>query len=352
MSKKSTDVSNFALAGFGRFGRHHANVIANYPSSRLCAIAEPNQLAFEQASKEFPDTAIFKDPFKMMEEVDMDAISIVSPEDTHAELVKHALNKDIHVFCEKPLSTKLDEARDLVAQAKQKNLLLRLGYILRYEPRHRILQREVQAGRLGILANIRAKRDTSRSWFEAYGHRVHPVYETLIHDIDLVLWISQQRCRSITAWGGYHLGFEEPDTFVMIMEMERGTLCTLESAWLLPDGTPANILGWGEDKQTGNGVIDARIEVLGTKGSSFLKTYEHSLTINDESGSYFPDLGFWPEIDGRTMGALREELWDFVQTVRGEPNAGVDSLADALHVQEICKAAIDAEKSGLKVNIK
>ena len=152
----------------------------------------------------------------MMEEVEVDAISIVSPEDTHAELVKHALNKDIHVFCEKPLSTKLDEARDLIAQAKQRNLLLRLGYILRYEPRHRILQREVQAGRLGTLANIRAKRDASRSWFEAYGHRVHPVYETLVHDIDLVLWISQQRCRSITAWGGYHLGFEQPDTLSLI----------------------------------------------------------------------------------------------------------------------------------------
>ena len=111
-------------------------------------------------------------------------------------------------------------------------------------------------------------------------------------------------------------------------------------------------IGLGKDKQTGNGVVDAWIEVLGTKGSSFLKTYEPSLTINDESASYFPDLGFWPEIDGRTMGALREELWDFVQTVRGEPNAGVDSLADALHVQEICEAAIDAEKSGLKVEIK
>ena len=112
MSKKTTDVSNFALAGFGRFGRHHANVIASYPSSRLLAIAEPNELALEKASKEFPETAIFKDPYRMMEEVEVDAISIVSPEDTHAELVKHALNKDIHVFCEKPLSTKLDEARD------------------------------------------------------------------------------------------------------------------------------------------------------------------------------------------------------------------------------------------------
>ena len=75
--------------------------------------------------------------------------------------------------------------------------------------------------KIGNLANIRAKRDASRSWFEAYGYRVHPVYETLVHDIDLVLWICQQRCRSVTSWGGYHLGFDEPDTFVMVMEMEE-----------------------------------------------------------------------------------------------------------------------------------
>ena len=44
-------------------------MIANYPSSRLLAIAEPNELALEKASKEFPEAAIFKDPFRMIEEV-------------------------------------------------------------------------------------------------------------------------------------------------------------------------------------------------------------------------------------------------------------------------------------------
>ena len=348
---KSSEVISFALAGYGRFGRHHANVLSNHPSAQVSAIAEPDPDAIEQARKDFPETQIFEDPVRMIEEMEVDAVTIVSPENTHAEIVRQALNKGIHVFCEKPLSTRLDEARELVKLANQKNLLLRLGYILRYEPRHRVLQKQVQEGRLGNLANIRAKRDASRSWFEAYGYRVHPVYETLVHDIDLVLWICQQRCRSVTSWGGYHLGFDEPDTFVMVMEMEGGTLCTLETAWLAPSGAPANILGWGEDEQTGNGVVDAWIEVIGTKGSSFLKTYEPSLTINDGSSSYFPDLGFWPQIDGRTMGALREELWDFVLTLKGEPNAGVDSLEDALHVQEICEVAIEAEKTGRKIEL-
>ena len=348
---KTAGNTTFALAGYGRFGRHHANVLSNHPSAQLEAIAEPNQVAAEQARKAYPEAVIFDNPFRMLEEMEVDAVSIVSTEETHAGIVRKALENRIHVFCEKPLSTRLDEARELVGLAHQQNIQLRLGYILRYEPRHRVLQEQVQSGRLGKLAVIRAKRDASRSWFEAYGHRVHPVYETLVHDVDLVLWISQQRCRHVTAWGGHHLGFEVPDTFVMVMEMDDGALCTLESAWLAPAGAPANIIGWGEDEQTGKGVVDAWIEVLGTKGSSFLKTYEPSLTINDGSASYFPDLAFWPEVDGRTMGALREELWDFVQTLRGDPAAGVDSLKDALHVQEICEAAIEAEQSGFKVQI-
>ena len=175
---KSSEVISFALAGYGRFGKHHANVLSNHPYAQVSAIAEPDPDAIEQASRDFPKTQIFEDPVRMIEEMDVDAVNIVSPEDTHAEIVRQALNKGIHVFCEKPLSTRLEEARELVALAKHKNLLLRLGYILRYEPRHRFLQKQVEEGRLGKLANIRAKRDASKSWFEAYGHRVHPVYET------------------------------------------------------------------------------------------------------------------------------------------------------------------------------
>ncbi len=59
--------------------------------------------------------------------MEFDAVTIVSPENTHAEIVRKALNKGIHVFCEKPLSTRLDEACELVKLANQKNLLLRLG---------------------------------------------------------------------------------------------------------------------------------------------------------------------------------------------------------------------------------
>ena len=341
----------FALIGFGRFGKHHANILNHHPNVTVDAICETDPVAFQQARNEFPDAKIYKDPFNMLQEVKVDAVSVVSPEDTHAEIVRATLNCGVHVFCEKPLATKLSDARQLVILAREQELKLRVGYILRYEPRHRVLKKHIAADKLGELARIRAKRDISRTWFETYGYRVHSAYETLIHDIDLILWLSQQRCQTVSAWGGYLLGYEVPETLVIVLEMEKGTICTLESSWLAPSGMPANIFGWEDSGDAGKGVVDASLEVIGTKGSSFLKTYEPSLTINDAQGSYQPDLAFWPQIDGRTVGALREEIWDFVQELLGESYAQVDSLDDSIHVQEICEAAIESEKSGKKINI-
>ena len=341
----------FALIGFGRFGKHHANILNHHPNVTVDAICETDPVAFQQARNEFPDAKIYKDPFNMLQEVKVDAVSVVSPEDTHAEIVKATLNCGVHVFCEKPLATKLSDARQLAILAREQELKLRVGYILRYEPRHRVLKQHIAADKLGELARIRAKRDISRTWFETYGYRVHSAYETLIHDIDLILWLSQQRCQTVSAWGGYLLGYEVPETLVIVLEMEKGTICTLESSWLAPSGMPANIFGWEDSSDAGKGVVDASLEVVGTKGSSFLKTYEPSLTINDAQGSYHPDLAFWPQIDGRTTGALREEIWDFIQELLGESYAQVDSLEDAIHVQEICEAAVESEKSGQKVYI-
>ena len=350
MQSPSKKIS-FALIGFGRFGKLHANILKHHPNVRVDAICEIDPLAVQQARNEFPDAKIYTEPFNMFQEINVDAVTVVSPEDTHAEIVQAALNSGSHVFCEKPLATKLSEARKLAKISLERGLKLRVGYILRYEPRHRVLKQQIEAGKLGEIGKIRAKRDISRSWFEAYGYRVHSAYETLIHDVDLVLWFSQQRCKSVSAWGGYLLGYNVPETLVMVLEMESGTISILESSWLVPSGAPANIIGWEDASDAGKGVVEASLEVIGTKGSSYLKTYEPSLTINDDTGSYCPDLALWPQIDGRTVGALRAEIWDFIEELLGENHAKVDSLEDAVHVQEICEAAIESEKSGKKVSI-
>lgn len=337
------------LAGYGRFGRHHASVLASHPASKIVAITDPDMTRRKAAESEHPGAAIYNDPFDMIEDVEADAISIVSPESTHAEISRAAIQAKLQVFCEKPMATDIQEARQLLALAREKDVHYRIGYILRYEPRHRLLKEQVAAGTFGRIAVIRAKRDVSRAWFEAYGHRVHPVYETLVHDIDLVIWIGDQRCTAVTSWERHFTGFDTPETLVVVLELDGGTLATLETAWLAPSGAPANITGWDSTDESGDGVIDASLEVVGTDGSAFLSTYEPSLTFTTPRRTYIPDLAFWPELGGTTMGALREELWDFVNVVAGRSGAGVDSIDDALHVQEIASAAVEAATTNSRV---
>ena len=55
---KTSEIISFALAGYGRFGRHHANVLSNHPSAQVSAIAEPDPDGIEQAHKDLASRKI------------------------------------------------------------------------------------------------------------------------------------------------------------------------------------------------------------------------------------------------------------------------------------------------------
>ncbi|MGH3665734.1 MAG: Gfo/Idh/MocA family oxidoreductase [Egibacteraceae bacterium] len=343
--------TRIALAGYGRFGRRQADVIDAHAGADLVAVADPSPGARERVAARYPKATLHEDPLAMLAETDADAVLIVSPEDTHAGIARAGLERGLHVLSEKPLATELAEARALVELARARDRVYQVGYLLRYEPRHVLLRGQVRDGSFGPLATIRAKRNCSRAWFEAYGSRVHPVYETLVHDIDLTVWLTGERCRRVSAWERRNLGERVPDTFVAVLEFASGTLAIVESTWLVPSGAAANIVGWGEGGGEGDGVIDAALEIVGVERSGTLDSYEPSLTITGPHGTAMPDTSFWPELNGRTAGALREELWDFVVRVAGGEGAGVASIDDALHTQEIADAAVAAASAGHTVEV-
>lgn len=338
-----------AIAGYGRFGSRQAEIIAGHPAVELVGIADPDKDARNRAVQQHPQITTFEEPVRMLADVEPHCVFVTSPEDTHAAIARVALERGIHVFSEKPLATELEQARQLRDLAERRGVVYQAGYILRYEPRHALLAEQVPT--LGTLTRLRVKRHCSRSWFLDYGKRIHPVYETLVHDIDLVLWLAGQRCQTVHAWERGFLGEQVPETFLMVLELEGGAVAVAETSWLIPDGAVANITGWGEGGGQGDGVIDADLEVIGVDGVASLRTYEPSLTIVTSGHTYVPDTGLWPTIGGRTGGALREELWDFIERAAGGEGRGVASIDDALHVQEIADAAVVAARRGTAVEV-
>lgn len=335
-----------AVVGYGRFGRLQAAIVENHPVATLVAVMDPVADALRHAASAHPEARLCNELSQLLND-QPDAILITSPEDTHASIARVALERGIHVMSEKPLALSFAESRELVELSKLRNVVYQAGYILRYEPRHVFLREQTRAFEaFGPVCVIRAKRDVSRSWFHAYGTRTHPVYETLVHDIDLAVWLTGERCQRVTAWDRSFFEQSVPDTFVMVLEFASGAIAVLQTMWLVPDGAPANILGW-----EGNGVIDANLEVVGARSTATLRTYEPSLTLTTPEGAFVPDTAFWPVIGDRVGGALRDEIWDFLDRVQGGPGRGLASIDDALQVQAIAEASVEAAESGAAVEI-
>ncbi|MGI8477104.1 MAG: Gfo/Idh/MocA family protein [Thermomicrobiales bacterium] len=313
------------LAGLGRFGKLHASVLSRLPDVEMVAICDPLADELTAVGDQFGVAGRHTDFDKMLATEQLDCLFLVTPEQTHAEMTAKAIAKGLPLFVEKPLATTAVEGERLAAAAKTASVHVQLGFVLRFDVHHALLKAEIAAGRLGDLVTIRVKRNCSKAWFDVYGDRAHSVYETVIHDIDLILWFSQSRCRSVYAVERHITGHAFPDACVAILQLENGTVALIETSWLVPERAPANVL-----TETWHGTIDAELAIVGTEQSAQLRMLDSPLSIWTDDVVKHPEGGLWPVVFGHVAGALREEDAHFIECVRTGAASTVASLGDAV----------------------
>lgn len=332
------------LAGLGRFGRLHASVLSTTPGAVLAAVCDPLESELEDVAGRYGLPDRFTDYETMLAEAPLDCVSLATPEPLHAEMVRAALEHGLHVFVEKPLATDHEEARRVADAAAHAGLHVQVGFVLRFDPLHAYVREQVASGRFGRLVALRAKRNCSREWFADFGERVHPVYETSIHDIDLVLWYTQSRGTRVYAVQRFLSGLTFPDACFALLQLADGSVAMLETSWLVPSGAPANVVtdAW-------QGTIDAALEVVGTEQTARLELLESGLSVWTQRLHERPEGSYWPELHGRITGALREELTDFVECVRAGRPSDVASLDDAVEGLRIADAVVASAEAGAEV---
>ncbi len=334
------------IAGFGRFGRLHAGVLHNLGRARVAAVYDPEQAALEHAAQ-FGNPATVGSFADLLALPDLDCIYIVSPEDTHEEMVELAIERGLPIFLEKPLALSSAKGAEIVALAKKKNVYLQVGFVLRFEARSAFLRDQILNGSFGDLVTFRAKRNCSQTWFDIYADRAHAVYETVIHDIDYLLWIAGSRPTSVYAVQRNLSGRVYPDATMALLTFESGLMAAIETSWLVPDQAPANVLtdNW-------HGTIDAEMEIVGAKRSARLRSLESGLEIWGASMSHHLDAGLWPEINGAIAGAIKAEDEHFLQIVAdGGKSSTVASIDDAVEGLRIAEAIVESASSGLIVRL-
>jgi len=179
-----------AVVGAGYLGRFHAQKYAALADCELVGVADPSVEARERLKAEL-DVEGFADYRELLGRVD--AVSIATPTSLHHAVARDFLAAGAHALVEKPITATAEEARELIALAASKGLVLQVGHLERFNPV--ILAVE------GVLANPRFIESNRLAPFKPRGTDVSVVLDLMIHDIDLIEHVVRSPITSIDAIG-------------------------------------------------------------------------------------------------------------------------------------------------------
>ncbi len=184
-----------AVLGYGHLGKWHCQKVeALKDVAEFVAIVEKSPVSQESARQNHPHVKVVADLNDII--TDIDAAVVVTPTSTHFTLVKTLLEKNLHVFCEKPLCSNDQEAQELKTLAKNKDLVIQVGHSERFHEAWEILKLKFHS--LPVPFSIRMNRLGS---FKGRATDVDVVQDLGIHDLDLLLYLFKQKPIKLVSHG-------------------------------------------------------------------------------------------------------------------------------------------------------
>ena len=139
-----------AVIGAGEIGtRAHIPAYLRNNDVELVALVDGNKTKLGKAARKFRIKSQFSSVEELFQNESVDAVSVCTPPNTHAKIVLKALNNDVHVLCEKPIATSVEDGKQMLEASRKREKILMVGFNLRYQPNYRMAVRQIQSGRLG-----------------------------------------------------------------------------------------------------------------------------------------------------------------------------------------------------------
>ena len=205
------------IVGVGHLGEIHLKLILSSTNFNLIGFYETNQEKSDLISKKYQVKS-----FKSLEDLseNVQAVIISTPTIHHHEIATFFLKNNIHVFIEKPITTNVKEANELVQLAKDNNLVGQVGHVERFngaftEVENLLNPMFIEAHRL--------------SNYPARGTDVSVILDLMIHDIDIILSIVKSKVSNVSA-NGTKIISSSPDIANARIEFENGCVANLTAS--------------------------------------------------------------------------------------------------------------------------
>lgn len=195
-----------AVIGTGFVGQIHVETIRRLGNVEVVALAD--RVSPEESANQLGVPLHFADYKEMIDTVPLDMVHICTPNNTHFEIAMYALDRGVNIICEKPMTTTVEEARQLVHKVEESGLIAALNYHNRFYPMTHHLRNIIRDGDLGGVFSITGTYtqdwllyETDYSWrlsAEESG-KTRAVADIGSHWMDLAEFVSGQKITAVCA---------------------------------------------------------------------------------------------------------------------------------------------------------
>lgn len=184
------------LIGAGKMGISHYAIVNGHRDASVVAVCDTSGYVLS-ILKKYTGVAAYDDYRKMIEEAGLDAIVVATPSATHFPCAKLALEKNLHVFVEKPLTLSAAESKTLADLAAQKKRVNQVGFHNRFIGTFREARRLLRAGAIGEVSHLHGSafgqvvvKDQATTWRSKKSEGGGCLHDYSCHVVDLMNFVA------------------------------------------------------------------------------------------------------------------------------------------------------------------
>lgn len=333
-----------AIVGAGTWGENHARIYREHPFAEVVAVCDMNLEKATRMAQKLGIPGIYSDYNRMLDEVDCDAVAIVTPDFAHADIAEAVANHKKHMIIEKPLATTREDVFRIKKAVERNGVRAMVDLHNRWSPPFNSAHESVVNGELGNIYSAYMRLNDIK-WVATdllpWAAQSSILWFLGSHSLDTLRWFFNdevKRVYSVSTSGVLQAqGVDTVDQYLTTLEFRNGGIAHMENGWITPNANPC--------------VNDIKFNILGDKGMIAIDASNHNLIQKyTDDKVVVPDVIVQNKIFGKYHGFAFQSIGAFVECILSGKEFPV-SLEDSANTVLAILAIMESAETRMPVEV-